>query len=69
MQEIVLRLVVKKTISICVNRKLRMKTTTKHKNNRTLKRTVLVSYICSGLIPRGLKNREQSSGTKFYWRR
>jgi len=47
-------LVVKKTISICVNRKLlRKKSTTKQKNNRSLKRTVFshlyVRTVASGV--------------------
>jgi len=39
-------LVVKMTISICLNKKfLRVKSTTKQENNRTLKRTVFIFYV------------------------
>ena len=47
----------KMIISICVNRKLlRLKSTSKQENNRTLKRTVLSHSICSDPSPRGLQH-------------
>jgi len=54
-------LVVKMTNSICVNRKLlRMKSTKKQENNRTLERTVF-SLICSGPSPGGLQHMQAAS--------
>jgi len=49
------------TISIFVNRKLlEMKSTIKQENNRTSKRTVYFSFICSSPILRGLQQRHIS---------
>jgi len=57
-------LIIKVTISICVNRKLiRMKPTTNHENNRTSLKITVFLFICSGHSSSGLQQKQQAHVT------